>query len=1337
MLCDKSRSSHGVRCCHAVFALLLSALPLLADAQSSASTQVHFSIAYTGRLLGYARAPESQSRIDQSSLEQAQHRSQECTEDTKQLSEFTRAMLALASMKGGSVLVGMGDNFALDLNSRTFDRGPGKLYRELKDRFAWVQNIQAWVRDPAQARDPIPMDNVGCFLRLAGYTAVVPGKHDFWFGPERLEQLAEFLSSKDWPLPSSNLAMVRMLAANVTVVTNVANQNPRLPQYLKDDRTVGYKLKFPSKIQPDLPAAALPYLRQFRFKNARQYTVALTGCLSPNDPHVLDESLLKGKKIERRSSPTLCPSQRDRIFDLVDSDHHSSAVREIRQIEKAYVCLADPTNPDRMYPSAKKRECTELVEAEDACDVWRSTRLRPLCEGTKLDLNKSFHFETPRTDLTYVFAESNTGYLSKGGNFLLCVQARPDPESKPEPVGDERIAPLSCKPFSVHMPFLKNPNGESQEWAYDVKAGVAIFGVLDSAIEQNVGMLNSAWLNRDHSLDTSLEFVPPDSALSQLLQKCAEDSKCVSARKVLLAQMAQPKAAQLFAAFPSVFDLTISEADYEHDTGNETQQRQVRPDAPDGRKTGFLVTPRAPFEPIPTSSGNPLVPHLAIANIQAAVTKVANPASPDETLEDWSLENKIMVLQRSGASSPEVVQHDEQIRRAEILRKYGIENAELANRAVGQTLVAMPGLAVTSAGRDCPAPPRNNAGPLDVAVHEALRNFGVMPQGSSSLSASLIDLALLVMQRTLQTDIAMIQARDIFDDGLIASSVSDLCTLQDRLNSIFWKGDVVVRTTVTGAMLKKLDKASKQFAAQDRDALSTELEKGRAATFVGFKESPDDQGTYFVNGKAVEDAGLYSIATTDFLALGDTGYPDIKDPLVSGVRRMKDFEHNLYRLSGLICMEIARSHFGVSNRATTETSSPSLDVICEDPIPGNRYLDPSSQQPFDRSRGYTTLRHYEGAFERPEPPVRNGDANGVVQQRSNWSVILESADLSYAGTIIKNPLGSVKNFAGVSVPQVKASEANTLQEDYRLRLAFDRSNSEAFALSESKYQTQWNRSSKSPYSYSTTQPFDTLAFELGIQPRIYPAKRPSGFRGLFSLRYEQPLRPLDKTSLSPLPPPSGGKALPSFLADTAQSRTVYGKAGLHEDFGSTWIEAGFRYGKAYDLLDHYVVAGVPCFPTVLGYLTSSEPSASPDFCLSSDHIVTVPSSSQVTLKTRENWQSGIFLNFNFKIPLNAERRIYFTLANQGSFFFGRFSDRSIDTRYQDIFTPALAIPLFGKFSLQPKADFFMYENQINHWHFRSVSPGLSLQYQFAWRVGEDLWRALSYGSSLSSSANTK
>src|SRR5260370_35038985 len=65
----------------------------------------------------------------------------------------------------------------------------------------------------------VPADNVGCFLVREKYTAVVPGKHDFYFGPERLRELVRFLASKK----KEDGEYVKMLSEKEVIETSWKN----------------------------------------------------------------------------------------------------------------------------------------------------------------------------------------------------------------------------------------------------------------------------------------------------------------------------------------------------------------------------------------------------------------------------------------------------------------------------------------------------------------------------------------------------------------------------------------------------------------------------------------------------------------------------------------------------------------------------------------------------------------------------------------------------------------------------------------------------------------------------------------------------------------------------------------------------------------------------------------------------------------------------------------------------------------------------------------------------------------------------------------------------------
>ena len=78
-----------------------------------------------------------------------------------------------------------------------------------------------WIRHEARAPVTAGFDNVACFFRLAGFDAVVPGREDFRFGPERLRELARYLASN-----APGGTPVQMLGANL-VINTISVKPPR------------------------------------------------------------------------------------------------------------------------------------------------------------------------------------------------------------------------------------------------------------------------------------------------------------------------------------------------------------------------------------------------------------------------------------------------------------------------------------------------------------------------------------------------------------------------------------------------------------------------------------------------------------------------------------------------------------------------------------------------------------------------------------------------------------------------------------------------------------------------------------------------------------------------------------------------------------------------------------------------------------------------------------------------------------------------------------------------------------------------------------------------------
>ncbi len=178
-------------------------------------------VVYTGRLLGHFRHPSIQTTTLTS-----------CPESDP--TGHAATMLKLVGKHPKSILVGMGDNFAPQLEARTFrDNGVAVPKEHLVPTKAGSWVAASRQNSVAAAALPVPVDNVGCFLKRAGYAAVVPGKHDFYFGIARLRHLAQYLGVDE---KASGYSTTRMLGSNLAVQTSRPAAPPAVTAWQRKEK---------------------------------------------------------------------------------------------------------------------------------------------------------------------------------------------------------------------------------------------------------------------------------------------------------------------------------------------------------------------------------------------------------------------------------------------------------------------------------------------------------------------------------------------------------------------------------------------------------------------------------------------------------------------------------------------------------------------------------------------------------------------------------------------------------------------------------------------------------------------------------------------------------------------------------------------------------------------------------------------------------------------------------------------------------------------------------------------------------------------------------------------
>ena len=245
-------------------------------------------VMFTGKLLGYARNPNEQ-RVRQIGVRVGRAVAATCpsAQSCPRLYEFDQLhadspvaaelnrLIVYARTKAANptLLLGMGDNFAMDYFSRVvvatmldgtqeyvpkdvlfYDADVTKYWIDLRD-VATNSVADRDIRDQeTKGRALIPEDNVARFFARAEYHALVPGQHDLYFGAERLREIARLLA------PAT-----MMLGANLVLQSKRVQPPPEL-----DEHQRAQKRNFVKKAgtaEWALPTSPLPWMRRLRLKN--------------------------------------------------------------------------------------------------------------------------------------------------------------------------------------------------------------------------------------------------------------------------------------------------------------------------------------------------------------------------------------------------------------------------------------------------------------------------------------------------------------------------------------------------------------------------------------------------------------------------------------------------------------------------------------------------------------------------------------------------------------------------------------------------------------------------------------------------------------------------------------------------------------------------------------------------------------------------------------------------------------------------------------------------------------------------------------------------------------
>ena len=1145
-------------------------------------------IMYTGKLLGYFRVPSLQSRDQVGCLKRS-------GDDSPAAKRFRE----IREKHSNAILIGTGDNFAPQLEARIFgvpskNDKPDDTRYHIENKELYLGDTNGWVpyneasstleKRIREGNGTIPADNVGCFLRAEGFKAIVPGKHDFYFGAERVRQYARLLANPNY---SGN--PVQMLGANLVIKTSPID-SVKTPDYVKNERNFDDWPKEITLANLKDGKTVYPWFSGIKIKLAKQ-----PSGLSFDE---IVQTLQKG-------SETL-----DSLKILLETKYRSETqLSELRttisSLSSFWLCNAerDPNDLDR-------QKCKELTNTRVS---WE-------------EKTTSIQVDLPER------VTSGTGFFSTletGNNFLLCTNSQPA-NSKNK---------YGCMRFSTHIPFFYFPHHAPQQtsqnnnsytdpdpYVLDKEKNIAIFGIVDPNLGEQVGILNFGWKNQDGDLTTKVSVEDPVEALLEQLDYFTRKEPTFTGLKILLAQTTPQGARALTAKFPD-FQVVVSGADQEQATSElKTSTKWIR----GVRSAGaFLAVPTPYYD----------------------------------------------VSQRKGFVYTGMIHASEELNQEKNVTGNWDFNSEVGSK-----------VEVTE--------------PEDTAIDfwtriEKLEGCRIDTRPDESKEKDkktyLKWLVLCSMQKYLGADVALIQTRDLFDfipklkrggadysnraKGVESSDSTDLENIQQMLDRLIWKGDLVTLLHVPGKALKKALDKSDTFDAAEKSSLALSVERGRTLETLGIRKTKD--GEYYINELLVEDNKLYAVATTDYIGAGDTGYPDLVKDAINPRTHPRAFTENFLTVSSLACKQLFRDEKDQARYCLSE-------------LDRDKYLDGTvaEQTPPYRPANYFRNLWDSVGITWPKEEKSDGSISQSVERkvrrRSFWNYSLKGASLTF-NNLNKNLSDKevTDKFAGVTSTEVTAKESVSLDTSLDNRLSYSGYKREFFVGGGFNYKkVSTGDETEAPNSikkFSQTSYQQNRVFgETGYIFWRRPGREIPNIGLSVSLYAEtQLLRPSSVFSVA-----SGDE----IKIPRGRSLMLLPRLGIRWQNKVNFAEVGLQRGRELNVLKGYEFAtpGGP-FPCPLVSTKTFKK------CIADNPAIT--KDTPVIALLQDSPRAGFYWKGHVTIPIHSQ--VSFELDEEGDFFMENSLSTSADTRRREMTKIKLGFIVFPNLTIGPTLNLLRFRNQVN------------------------------------------
>lgn len=568
---------------------------------------------------------------------------------------------------------------------------------------------------------------------------------------------------------------------------------------------------------------------------------------------------------------------------------------------------------------------------------------------------------------------------------------------------------------------------------------------------------------------------------------------------------------------------------------------------------------------------------------------------------------------------------------------------------------------------------------------------------------------LSVMRQYCKADVAMLQDRDLYRPEHFAVEQPAADQLQDLLDRLLWKGDFISCRPVPGSALKQAESLSQQFASEAKNEFAAAGEMGRSLEVLGMFSDP--AAGLIADGAVVQDAQLYSIATTDFLSYGETGY-EVLASMHGGHSPDALQASDFTAITTLVC----RALIGAI------PDGDSAGAYCRAPIDAEAYIDPIEQNPYAIPKGISgggKLREWASenwATRNALQPIKDNPAEFNAQNRRVFTIELDRADLGFQRNQHSlNEAEQQQRFAGVQAAQPTAPERYDWTADYLVRMTSSGKNVDRFVQADAEYEDTgvmevFSTPNGSTETYQLSRPQNSAGIEAGIETRLFPShqKNPTGIRLLTSFRYQTEVNH----------PFVQFQAADGYLNESLpRGNALLGKVGLRYEGEKSWLELGMQTGPQTQV-QTFSLGSLVCDPgNVQGCVSTT----------STLPLVQQLSGLPFHVDTARRDESGVFFNGRIHLPL-LYRHLDYVIENQGSLYFNRAGDSPSETRYLEDMKHSLVIPVIGDLAIVPTVDIFLFQNKVNGWHIHGYQTAVTAQYRFDWHNGLRWKDALRYPS---------